>query len=163
MTFNRVLFQILLILGVSFLFGLGYNIIRDDEIPFIAQKKVYEQADNSVLGLDSTKQGIEPSIKMVDLAMAKNLYDKGVTFIDARDESEYSDGHIKGALYVSAIQLAEIISFDDPLVTYCDDADCELSLHLAEDFADFGFSRIFVFSSGWSDWKSAGYPIESGK
>lgn len=156
---QKELIQISIILGVSLLFGLGYNVIRDDGIPLIAKKKVYEQADITELERNTTKVELEPIIKIVDLTMAKELYDRGVTFVDARDETEFSEGHIKGALNVSSIQLAELISFDEPILTYCSGEDCELSITLAEELADFGFSTIFVFNGGWPEWESANYPV----
>ncbi len=158
---NRpLILQAIVIVGLATLFSFGYNSIRGNGIPLIPVKKELQSAEISNLELLIEDENYEPIIKGVDLYSAKEMFDRGVIFVDVRDEDEYQVVHIKGALNLSVPELAENISFDDPVVVYCDGEECDLSDQYAESMLDFGFSKIFIFRSGWIKWREAGYPVE---
>lgn len=103
--------------------------------------------------------------KAVTLAQALVLYNQGVVFLDARDNYFYREGHIKGAVSLPYYQFEEFehnlknISKDQPIVTYCDGTDCDLSVTLANKLFKMGYKRIYIFFDGWDEWKNAGYSI----
>ncbi|MCL6449408.1 MAG: rhodanese-like domain-containing protein [Armatimonadetes bacterium] len=49
------------------------------------------------------------------------------------------------------------------LVTYCDGGECDLSVELAKELIDRGYSNVFVFGEGYPGWEEAGYPVEKGE
>ena len=112
----------------------------------------------------------ENGVHVIDLAMAKRLFDKkAAVFVDARSSWPYQLGHVPGALNVppSAIpesfdtELADL-SKDTVLVVYCSGATCNLGSKLAQKLAEeMDFTRIYVFASGFPQWEEAGYPVES--
>ena len=72
--------------------------------------------------------GEGPEVKgatTVDVAAAKALFDRGVPFVDVRDDSYWADGHIPGAVQLhpsrafSQIELSRIVRKDDEVVLYC--------------------------------------------
>jgi tetratricopeptide (TPR) repeat protein len=74
-----------------------------------------------------TEQG--PEVKgatTVDVATAKALFDRGVPFVDARDDSRWAEGHIPGAENLEAysvfskIKLSRIVRTDQEVVIYCE-------------------------------------------
>jgi rhodanese-related sulfurtransferase len=108
----------------------------------------------------------DPPILRLDAAIAL-FQTKDVVFIDARDPEDFVLGHIPGALllpfdyyddYAGAV-LAEV-DRDREVVTYCGGADCELSLYLARQLRNEGFTKIRIFFGGADAWEEAGLPLE---
>jgi len=77
--------QMLAIIIVSLAVGLFTNILRSDRIPILAQDLTLAEDIDEVSG--------EPVA--VTLAQAKSLFDKGVLFVDARDDEYFTGGHIQ--------------------------------------------------------------------
>jgi rhodanese-related sulfurtransferase len=108
----------------------------------------------------------------VKLAFAKRFFDAGpgaAVFVDAREASEYAEGHIAGALSVpfdDAVRSPALIEpfkkTGKPLILYCSGGDCELSKDLAKNMVAEGIRKVLVFTDGMPAWKAAGYPMETG-
>ena len=101
----------------------------------------------------------------ISLDKAKDFFENGVLFIDARDEVYYNDGHIKNAM--KNVFLMELIfnieekqTKEDPIVVYCGDPGCGDSEDLAYDLQNEGFKKLFVFKGGWLEWSAANYPSD---
>lgn len=157
--------QAFTILVVSAVFSFSYNAVRDDGLPLIAEKTIVQGSEGSSVAdslLAQSTSIFEPM--MIDLTLAVQFYERGVTFVDARDEDEFNQGHIAGSLNAPIIQLVSQLSPDDPLVTYCSGEGCDLSMDLSETLMlDWEFTKVFVFDGGWPEWKSGGYPVEGGE
>ena len=152
--------QAILLVVISLLIGLGSNIISSKPIPWFAE----ELAVVDMVEINSD----EPILAAISLKQAKVFFDEEVLFVDARDESYYEAGHIKGAmknifLYELIFKIEEKQNKDTPLVVYCGDPGCGDSEQLAYDFKDMGFTKLYVFKGGWLEWSKAGYPSEIGK
>jgi rhodanese-related sulfurtransferase len=115
-----------------------------------------------------TPATIEQShLKIVSLQEVKSAFDAHTaTFIDARHEFEYTEGHIRGAINIPLNHLDQHTSLIDRLkkenqwIVYCDGAACNSSIELATKLLEHGFSHVEVFYGGWQDWTEAGFPIE---
>ncbi|MFQ6605179.1 MAG: rhodanese-like domain-containing protein [Fidelibacterota bacterium] len=130
----------------------GIDWLRPD-IPVLA-----ENQDSSVTA-DET-----PGLAAITLAQAKEFYARGIPFIDAREWDYYAEGHIAGAYnadnYMALVfTLDSLQGRDQPIVTYCDGDECGSSEELAYDLQASGFTNIYIFLGGWSEWKNAGMPI----
>ena len=152
--------QSILLVVISLLIGLGSNIISSKPIPWFAEEL-------AVVDMVEIKSD-EPILAAISLKQAKVFFDEDVLFVDARDESYYEAGHIKGAmknifLYELIFKIEEKQNKDTPLVVYCGDPGCADSEQLAYDFKDMGFTKLYVFKGGWLEWSKAGYPSEVGK
>ena len=149
--FNQVVFFVVISIFLSF----SSNLVRKDSIPLLAKKlEITEDID-----LDSD----ESTLLAISLDKAKDFFENGVLFIDARDEVYYNDGHIKNAM--KNVFLMELIfnieekqTKDDPIVVYCGDPGCGDSEDLAYDLQNEGFKKLFVFKGGWLEWSAANYP-----
>lgn len=91
----------------------------------------------------------------------------GATFIDARSSEEFSQGRIPSSKNLPfyemekyQTQALEGLSFDSPLVIYCEGVGCELSFFLGRELLAAGFKNIKIFYGGYPEWKNAGLPIE---
>ena len=151
--FNQVVFFVVISIFLSF----SSNLIRKDSIPLLAKKlEITEDID-----LDSD----ESTLLAISLDKAKDFFENGVLFIDARDEVYYNDGHIKNAM--KNVFLMELIfniedkqTKEDPIVVYCGDPGCGDSEDLAYDLQNEGFKKLFVFKGGWLEWSEANYPAD---
>ena len=103
----------------------------------------------------------------ISLEEARNLFElQEATFIDARPESQYREGHIRGALSLPwqrvndyFIEIFEQIDPNKTIITYCDGETCELSHELTIFLKDMGFNNSRVLINGWSLWVKAGLPV----
>ena len=125
-------------------------------------KAVKQKAEDSVKNAQNQVQEI---VKPIDIKLdfAKALFDKKHRFVDARDVSDYSAGHIQGAVN---IPYHDVEKFRDKLndfpkdqvyITYCSSA-CDVSIDLAYVMVKMGFKKVYIFHGGWDEWKNAGYP-----
>jgi len=152
--------QAAFLLFFSCIIGFGSNIIRSDAIPWIAAE--LEIADF----IEPETKSNEPILLAISLNQAKNLFDSGILFLDARDDAYYIAGHIQGALK-NAFLMELIFSIEAiqeknaPLVIYCGDPGCGDSEDLAYDLQDSGFNKLYVFKGGWLEWSKAKYPSET--
>lgn len=116
---------------------------------------------------DSIKnsQQVQDISKPVDIKIdfAKALFDKKYRFLDARDVSDYSAGHIQGALNIPFHEIEKYkdrfndLPKDQVYVTYCSSA-CDVSIDMAYYMVKLGFKKVYIFHGGWDEWKNAGYP-----
>ncbi len=111
-----------------------------------------------------------PKYKEIDLAKAKERFDKGWLFVDARATISWKEAHIKGAISFPAGEfLQRITAFekkypkDTKIVVYCSGVGCSTSYFLGEKLAARGYKYVEVFYGGWNQWASAGYPVEKGQ
>jgi rhodanese-related sulfurtransferase len=153
--------QVISIIIVSSIFGVGYNAVRTESLSLLYQKpdeRTVEEVDSLL-----SETTILSAPEYINLESAKEMYDRGIIFIDARDEEEFAEGHIKGAILApSTPELVQLFpDRSSAIVTYCSGGDCDVSQELAEELMyDWEYERIFVYLGGWPQWESAGFPIE---
>ena len=102
----------------------------------------------------------------VDAAMAKQLFDKGVIFVDVRKDSDYEAGRVPGAHHlelkkvISDDALSGVVGKGDEVVIYCNGEKCMRSSKASEQAVAWGFTKVYYFRDGMPAWQSAGYPVE---
>ena len=154
------LFQVLFFLIISVVIGFGSNWLKDDPIPLFAVKLKIATTDDLLSDIVT-----ESVLRAIGLDQARKFHNEGVVFVDARDLEYYEEGHISGAWnsnhFMELIfRLDSLQGKDRSIVTYCDGDDCGSSEDLAYDLQNEGFTKIFVFVGGWSEWQQAGYSIK---
>jgi rhodanese-related sulfurtransferase len=92
---------------------------------------------------------------------------KEAVFVDAREGSVYSAGHIKGAVSLPVGEFESRLKtfrstapLDSQLVIYCSGYGCHDSKSLGERLLADGYRRILLYEGGYPEWKAAGLPIE---
>jgi len=181
---------------VSSILGLLINFLRPEGIPLSREEKRLVWADSVKLikevnsdsinvksekshsndSASSLKEDIvgnkeiskEPFKKpiAINLKQAYELYKKSIVFLDARENEDYKEGHIKNALnlpyynFDSYKQILNNIPKSSTIVTYCAGTDCDLSILLGKQLFESGYKYVYVFFGGWNDWLNANYPIE---
>lgn len=129
-------------------------------------KKQYESENNTFNYLFKQIE-TKDQIYKIDIEAAKFLYDSGkAIFIDTRNNAEYQESHIKGAISIPTNATPEEINnlknilTGKVLVTYCHGIGCHLSDKVAYKLYDMGYRNIAIFFSGWNTWNEYNYPIE---
>lgn len=102
------------------------------------------------------------------LAQVKDLFErKDAVFVDAREGSVFSQGHIKGAFSfpvgefeAKLVEFQKKVRLDSILVIYCSGFGCHDSKILGEKLQKKGYNQILLFEGGFPEWKDSGLPTE---
>ena len=87
--------------------------------------------------------------------------DAGAVLVDVREENEYADGHIAGALSLPIRTLAQNldqIPMDKPVVVYCASG-YRAALSTAA-LQIMGYTNVRAFPPSYGAWEAAGEPVE---
>ena len=102
----------------------------------------------------------------IDADEAKKLHDRGVTFVDVRDEVWANRFRIPGAAHLEAFNvfseanLLKLAGKNDEVVVYCS-RDCKRDAGAVAAAVSWGFTRVYYFRDGGAAWHEAGYAMES--
>lgn len=92
--------------------------------------------------------------------------------IDSRNDHDYEDGHLPGAVQCDPYEVARYWDDVEPLVlgalkvvVYCGGGECEDSIFMARELVEQGvpFEAVYLYAGGWEDWKAQGGPFETGR
>lgn len=156
---------------VAVVMGFTYNFFRADSLSLIREEVELEQAEDIGDGNESgfeSENNFSPQLINIDQVYAL-FKQNAATFVDARDNWEFGEGHIINAVNIPEYKFEPSDtsklpgSKDDILVIYCGGTDCDVSKRLAVELSELGYQRLFVFEEGWDEWEKAGYPTSSGK
>ncbi len=157
------------IMVVASLLGIVVNTVRPNGVALIQSGAPISTAQHtkpdSTAAADTTHALAEGAISLAEM---KRLFDEGSAIIlDARDPAEYQQGHIPGAINIPYDRIPEyfdVLQSDVPMdahvVVYCRSLTCDFSDQLATELKIMGYQNVSVFSGGWDQWSTAGYPSE---
>ncbi len=133
----------------------------------------------AVCGVAIAQTGYESPTKVegattIDAATAKQLFDRGVPFVDLRDTRgdewtpSYKMGHIPRAINLPWVgvgsfreaALSDIVSKDQEVVIYSGGPQGFKTTVACKKAVAWGFEKVYYFRGGYRMWKHAGYPIE---
>lgn len=86
--------------------------------------------------------------------------DESVLFFDARNEHEFAEGTIPRAKNIFAMDFEKHIPYiftldkNSRVVVFCGGGDCDLSHELSDKLIQFGFTKVFIYLGGYTEWKS---------
>jgi len=94
----------------------------------------------------------------------KSKLDRGEKFIlvDVREESEYANDHLPGAIHLGKGVIerdieAKVPELNTPLVLYCGGG--FRSALAADNLQKMGYSNVISMDGGIRDWRNKGYPL----
>lgn len=162
---NKLNYKIIpIIIVTSIGLGILYNLFSSDSLSFIRHEiKVNFTDDTLVVHNNSgiTLRGIRTE-KVFEL-----FQDNKVTFIDARDQWEFGDGHIPGAINIPEFSFEpddpklDSLERDKLYIVYCEGDDCDISKRLAVELSKLGFTNLYVYLDGFYEWIDNNFPVES--
>lgn len=92
-------------------------------------------------------------------------------FVDARNENNYSEGHIPGSYQCDPYDIGSYIDgmIDhvlgaEKVVVYCGGGNCEDSIFMCRELLEMEvpMEAIYLFMGGWKEWVKNDSPIETG-
>jgi rhodanese-related sulfurtransferase len=110
-------------------------------------------------------EGVKMRIRETDVHDVKRRLQAGERFylVDVREESEWSRGHVPGAIHLSKGIIERDIEKTIPdssatIVLYCGGG--FRSALVADSLQQMGYSNVRSMDGGWREWRQAGYPVE---
>jgi adenylyltransferase/sulfurtransferase len=109
-------------------------------------------------------QQTRSEISEIDAAQARERIESGEpVVVDVREQSEWDEGHIPGAVHVPRGHLEsriERLAPDPtrPLVLYCSAGN--RSAFAAKTLAELGYEDVVSLAGGFTDWKRNGFPVQ---
>ena len=124
-------------------------------------KKPMNHNPNFLARVNQARRGI-CECTVDELIQARNE-GKSFTLIDVREESEFSAGHIPGAIHLSKGVIerdieSAISGQDERLVLYCGGG--YRSAIAAESLVAMGYTNVTSMDGGWRGWMDAEQPVE---
>ena len=156
---KQALWQIPMLIVLACLIAAGTNLWRTNGIPLVGDWSA--DARFSDAGGESLVIAIE---------QARQLFAQDeALFVDARPESQYAQGHIRGALSLPwqdvdryFVEIAVQLEEQKRIIAYCDGETCDLSHEVALFLKEMGFKNVRVLVNGLTVWQQAGLPIDTG-
>lgn len=154
--------QAAVLIVISAVLGFGVNLISPNKIAYIGEYRELFSGDGPIV--PPTAEAGDPPF--IDVSVAQMKYASGnALFVDARDPSEFECGTIPGSVNVPFEYIPEEgwIEFidsamgypdkDEWIITYCSGEECDLSLHLARNLQELGYTNVEIFFGGSREWE----------
>jgi len=109
-------------------------------------------------------QKVKAEIDEVDAPHAHELIERDPpTLVDVREQDEWDEGHLPGALHIPRGNLESRIEQavpdrSQPVLLYC--AAGNRSAFAAQTLEQLGYEHVSSLAGGYTDWKRNGYPTE---
>jgi sulfur-carrier protein adenylyltransferase/sulfurtransferase len=109
-------------------------------------------------------QQVRSEIDEIDATQARDQIESGEPLVvDVREQSEWDEGHIPGAVHVPRGHLEsriERVAPDPsrPIVLYCSAGN--RSAFAAKTLGELGYEDVSSLTGGFTDWKRNGFPVE---
>jgi molybdopterin/thiamine biosynthesis adenylyltransferase/rhodanese-related sulfurtransferase len=107
---------------------------------------------------------VKGEIDEVDAVRARELIESGdPVIVDVREQDEWDEGHIPGALHIPRGYLESRVEStapdrSRPLVVYC--AAGNRSAFAAKSLEELGYEDVVSLAGGFTDWKRNGFPVD---
>ncbi len=167
----RIFKQIIAILVISFIGGLGFNALSPHGIDILSNPWSKNAGVESTYQVENGNQlANEDPIIFVDFDRACKFIDnKEGIILDARSPEDYTEGHIPGSHLLFFYNINEyypkhedLLKSSSSLLIYCGNIECDDSEFLANELFNLGYAPILVYKGGLEDWKSRKGCVEKG-
>lgn len=164
-----VLRQIILIVVLSALLGIVANLVSPNRIPFIGKYRSLSAGDGPIVP-PGAEAGDPPFIAVDVAEMEYSNYT--TVFIDSRDPAEFECGTIPRSVNIPFEFLPEEglehyidsalggLRLDHPCIIFCSGEECDLSLHLARNMQEIGYTKLSIFFGGYREWEKFGLEVQ---
>ena len=147
---RKYLIELILILLISSLSGLLFNLFSDNNIIWIYEERVWQQGE------------ILSPEQVFNLVKQRDA-----VFLDIRYEDEFLNGHLPGAIWIPTnasldrkVEIVDSFDKDQLLVVYCNNEKCHSAKNFAGFLIHYGYKKVLLFEGGLEEWNDAGYPVE---
>src|SRR5208337_4453545 len=141
-------YDFVLVIGISVLLAITFNISNPNRIPFIPGRPDPVPSISAVAAMEDYRQG-------------QNL------IVDAMPDNFYQQRHIKGAvnMTIALFDFVYLMSFSEgdknkKIVVYGNTISRPYDLEIADKLMLMGYTDVKVLEGGLSAWEAMGYPVE---
>lgn len=164
--------QAIILLVIATILGLGANLFSPNKIEYIGAYRNLSGSDGPIIPPDADEN--DPPFIDINTAHFEHSTRRTI-FIDARDREEFECGTIPESINIPFDYLPDgdlklyfdsslgHVAFDQPIVIFCSGEECDQSLHLARNLAEYGYSDVTIFFGGSREWERFGLEIERRK
>lgn len=164
MEWNKIIKEIILLLGISIISAITVNFFSPSGITYVGQW----DEPLGVIASKTISDAFSGELEIKHVKIAKQIYDSGkAVFVDARSLDDFKNGHIKGSESLPLGKFDDLIEAfkkkyptNTFIVTYCSKRTCDDSHTLEQLLFDHGYVNVSIFIDGYQGWKAEGYPIE---
>ncbi len=161
--------QIAILVIVTSVLAFGVNLISPNSIPYFGDYRSLHTGSGPIVPPEA--QLGDPPFIAVDVAELHLRSDEAI-FVDAREPEEFNCGTIPGAVCIPFDYLPEgdlapyfdsalgHVGLNSRIVTFCSGEECDLSLHLARNMQDVGYTDVVIFFGGSREWENAKLPVQ---
>ena len=109
-------------------------------------------------------QQVRAEVSEIDAGRARELLEDGEpVVVDVREQDEWDEGHIPGAVHIPRGRLESRIERaapdpSRPVILYCSSG--SRSAFAAKTLAELGYDEVVSLAGGFTDWKRNGFPVE---
>lgn len=187
---RRVVWEAVVLVLVGCAAGLAGNAVRAKGLElnadhFNTTAQLSQSSDSKGLKPVETGDGLESAntgVSVMVLEQVTHCFDNcdympdssdtRFLFIDARNDEDYNDGHIPGAIQIDHYRkddylpdILPIIENVEQVIIYCNGGECEDGLLVYVDLIEAGVfaDKLCLFKDGWEAWVEACMPVEAGE
>jgi len=156
--------KIYVILFMSFMLGFIYNFFSQNGILLI-RKEAGLVFDTDV-SYEIERQNINEIRALTTEQVYEIFSNREAKFIDARDNWDFADGHIPGAINIPEYKFSpdepnlKLLDKNEKLIVYCEGDQCDVSKRLALELQKLGFKKVWIYLGGMKEWWEYKFPIE---
>jgi molybdopterin/thiamine biosynthesis adenylyltransferase/rhodanese-related sulfurtransferase len=109
-------------------------------------------------------QQVRAEIEEIDATRARaEIEDGNPLVVDVREQDEWDEGHIPGAVHIPRGRLESRIEraapdLTRPVILYCSSG--SRSVFAAKTLGDLGYDHVVSLAGGFTDWKRNGFPVQ---
>jgi len=164
--------QLVYIFLLTIIISLSVNRFRSNPIPIIGEWRDLQTGEGPIIP-PSAQEG-DPKFISIDDAVGE--FGRGrAQFVDARMPEEFECGTIPHSMNVPFDNLPESgvdkfidsclggMAKDAYFVVFCSGEECDLSLHLARNMQQYGYTNLQIFFGGAREWEKFEMPMEKRK
>lgn len=172
---RRELVLAMMILAASSLVAVAVNMLRATALPWIRESRPVPEPTRppsptpapgqpAVAGALPPVVPSPPGETITTDQVLKFLASGTVHFVDAREDHEWVEGRLRGAIHLpsSAIykyieRVTAAVPRNEKVIVYCTGGDCDASHKVADVLQrDFHFTDVHIFEMGWVDIEKSG-------
>lgn len=153
------------ILFVSFVLGFIYNFISPTGISLIRKEDYVVYENNYKKNVNDENDTLV--IKSLTTEQVYEIFsNREAKFVDARDNWDFADGHIPGAINIPEYKFTseepnlKLLNKDEKIIVYCEGNQCDISKRLATELIKLGYKKVWVYLGGMKEWWEYKFPIE---
>lgn len=149
---------------MSFMLGFIYNFFSQNGISLIRKEA------GLVFDTDVSSEIERQNINEIRALTTEQVYEifsnREAKFIDARDNWDFADGHIPGAINIPEYKFSpdepnlKLLDKNEKLIVYCEGDQCDVSKRLALELQKLGFKKVWIYLGGMKEWWEYKFPIE---